>query len=58
MGDQRYVPRYARFPERRAPSGGRTKKLALAFVISLVPFVAQADIADVFRQFDHGTPAD
>jgi hypothetical protein len=37
---------------------GRVKRLALTFVISLVPFAARADIADVFRQFDRGTSAD
>jgi Rap1a immunity proteins len=42
----------------KSQSVGRTKRLTLAFVISLVPFAAQADIADVFRQFDRGTPAD
>jgi len=36
----------------------RVRKLSLAFVLSLLPFAAQADISDVFRQFDHGTSAD
>ena len=42
----------------KSQSVGRVKRLALSFVISLVPFAAQADIADVFRQFDRGTSAD
>jgi hypothetical protein len=58
MRHRSYDSEYGEPLERLRLSWRRARKLTLAFVISLMPFAVQADIADVFRQFDRGTVAD